>query len=69
MITRNIYCFTASLAAAALLLATTLPAGAAHAIRTPGPGTVTVQPGHAAPNWGYGPGWCYRHPYVCYRRY
>jgi hypothetical protein len=37
MITRNIYCFTASLAAAALLLATTLPAGAARAIRTRAP--------------------------------
>ena len=61
--------FTATLAAAALLLAAALPAAAAHALRGPGTGMVTIQQGHASPNYGYGygRGWCYWHPYVCYR--
>jgi hypothetical protein len=30
---------------------------------------VTIQPGHASPNYGYGygRGWCYWHPYLCHR--
>jgi hypothetical protein len=71
MITRNTHRLAAALAAAALLLAAALPAGAAHAIRSPGTGTVTIQSVHASSNWrggyGYGRGWCYWHPYVCYR--
>ena len=60
----------ATLAAAALLLTAAPAADAAHAIRSPTAGTVTIQPGHASPNYGYGygRGWCYWHPYVCYYR-
>jgi hypothetical protein len=58
---------TAALAAAALLLAAALPAGAAAAFRSPAAGRVTIQSGHATLGWGYGRGWCYWHPYVCYR--
>jgi hypothetical protein len=71
MITRKTTRIAAALTAAALLFAATFPAGAAHAIRGPATGTVTIQSGHASPNWGggygYGRGWCYWHPYVCYR--
>ena len=61
-----------TLAAAALQLAAAPEADAAHAIRSPTAGTVTIQPGHASPNYGhgygYGRGWCYWHPYLCYYR-
>jgi len=74
MIDRNItLSFTAALAAAALLIAAADTANAARASRGPGTGatigTPITQPGHSSPNWGwgYGRGWCYWHPYVCYR--
>jgi carbohydrate-selective porin OprB len=58
---------TAALAAAALLLAAVGAANAAHVIRSPTAGVSTAQPGHASPNYGYGRGWCYWHPYACHR--
>ena len=71
MIPRKTRRLAAPSAAAALLLAAALPAGAAHAFRSPGTGTVTSQSGHAS-NWrggyGYGRSWCYWHPYLCYYR-
>ena len=69
MINRTTSRVFAATLATALLLAAALPAGAAHAVRGPGAGTVTILPGHASPNYGYGygRGWCYWHPYVCYR--
>jgi hypothetical protein len=74
MIDRTTTRFTAALAAAALLFAAAIPADAAAAIRGVG-GTMTVHAGHASPSYGggyghgygYGRGWCYWHPYVCYR--
>jgi len=71
MTNRNTSRPAAMLAAAAFLLAAALPALAAPAIRSAG--TATIQLGHASPNYGrgygygYGRGWCYWHPYVCYR--
>jgi hypothetical protein len=67
MISRKTSRLAAGLAATTLLLAAALPAGAAHAIRGSSAGTMTIASGHASPNWGYGRGWCYWHPYVCYR--
>jgi hypothetical protein len=72
MITRKISRFAAAFAAAAISLTAALPASAAPMMRGPAAGSVTIQSGHASPNWGggygYGRGWCYWHPYVCYRR-
>lgn len=61
----------ATLAAAALLLAAASAANAAHVSRGPSAGVSMAQPGHTSPNFGYGHGygrgWCYWHPYACYR--
>ena len=59
---------SAALAAATLLFATST-ADAARVIRGP-TGVTTTAKGPSAPNYGYGygRGWCYWHPYVCYRR-
>jgi hypothetical protein len=57
----------AALAAVALLLAAASAANAAHAVRSPTAGVSATQPGRATPNWGYGRGWCYWHPYSCHR--
>jgi len=65
-------------AIAALATSTLVPAGAAAS----GHGNLGAVPvkvvsshptqsfgrGYGRYGWGYGPGWCYWHPYVCYRR-
>jgi hypothetical protein len=64
---------TSRLAIVAIATAATsalMPASAsAFGFRPAAPARVVVTShlGHA-PGWGYGRGWCYWHPYVCYYR-
>ncbi len=69
MITRStIRGFAAALATATLLAAAASAADAA--VRAPTHGAAPVSSTTTAnPQWGrgYGRGWCYWHPYACYR--
>lgn len=63
---------TSTLALAAIVavaISALVPAGAsAFGARIAAPARVVVgsHPGQAL-GWGYGRGWCYWHPYACYR--
>jgi hypothetical protein len=57
-------------AIATLALSALVPASAsAFGLRSAAPAWIVVTPHpEQAPGWGYGRGWCYWHPYACYRR-